>query len=103
MKYKIKEDEKLTLIHFELGGILDAKDLPNIVDEAPEVNTKKGVCISGRGPTWLFSAFTEKYHPTAFFGTYEPRKKACVITATHKNPYRVGDEIPIDLEELEFK
>ena len=101
LTYKVKEDEKLTLIHFELDGILDINDLPDIVENAPETNTKKGVCVSRRGPTWLFSAFTEVYHSCAFFGTYEPRKKACVITASHKNPYKIGQEIPVDLTELQ--
>jgi len=94
--YSTREREDLTLVEFNIeGGVLDVSELEEAIRTAPAVNWTKGVCISGRGPVWLYAALTHKYHPAPFIATYEPRMNSCIVVASHTPKYRIGDVIPL--------
>jgi len=97
VKYSVKNKKNISLLEFVIeGGVLGIDELPESVKNAPVINTTKGLCISGRGPIWLYGALLHKYHPTPFLAVYEPRRGTCIIVATHDKKYRIGQEIPIE-------
>ena len=99
IEYTIKKfkDKDMILIEFNIpGGVLDIKELEDVVNSAPEVEGDKGICISGRGPIWLYGALLHKYHYAKWLATYEPRKNACVVVASHDKSKRIGDLIPLE-------
>ena len=94
IEYRVKRGEKCDTVEFNIPtGVLDMKELPSAVEAAPEVTPGKGVCISGRGPVWLFGALIHKYHPTPFVSTLEPRVGACVVVESHRPDIRIGDTV----------
>ena len=97
VSYSVRQVGELALVEFAIeGGVLDVKELREAVERAPAVSGTSVVCISGRGPVWLFTALAHKYHYTRAVATYEPRLGACVVVASHDPRFRVGDAIPVE-------
>ena len=96
MKLVMKELAEFTLIHFELENPIKPDDLKNL--NVPEVNPRKGVVISGRGPIWLHCFLAHKYHPTPFVAVYDPRLGA-VVVQSHTD-LKEGDVIDVVVEEV---
>lgn len=95
IKFMAKEGPNWTVVSFELeGGVIEPKELGKLNESIPDVNPKKGVVISGRGPTWLFSAIAHLYHPTIWVANYDPRLGA-VVVQTHVLSMCLGDIIDI--------
>jgi len=92
----MKELAEFTLIHFELEKPIKPDDLKNL--NVPEVNPRKGVVISGRGPIWLHCFLAHKYHPTPFVAVYDPRLGA-VVVQSHTD-LKEGDIIDVVVEEV---
>lgn len=91
---KVKDD--LILLEFNIeGGVLDVSELPEAVNAAPELPATNGICISGRGPVWLYAALAHKYHHTQYVATFEPRLNACIVIMSHVKHRKVGDVIPL--------
>lgn len=96
MKFEVKEFENFTIVHFELKNTIKPEILKNI--EIPEVNPRKGVIISGRGPIWLHCFLAHKYHHTPFVAIYDPRLGA-VVVQSHAD-IKEGDVIDVVVEEV---
>jgi len=96
MKLKTKEFDNYTIIHFELENTIKPEELKNL--EAPRVNPRKGVIISGRGPIWLHCFLAHKYHHTPFVAIYDPRLGA-VVVQSHTD-LKEGDVLDVVVEEV---
>jgi CRISPR-associated protein Csx3 len=96
MKFIIKELETFTIVHFELEKPIKPEELKNL--EIPNVNPRKGVVISGRGPIWLHCFLAHKFHPTPFVAIYDPRLGA-VVVQSHAD-LKEGDVLDIVVEEV---
>jgi len=94
MKMSMKEYENYTLIHFELNGSITPDELKNL--KPPEINPKKGVVLSGRGPIWLYCFLSHVYHPTPFVAVYDPRIGS-VVVQSHSPRISEGDVIPVEV------
>lgn len=97
VKYEVKNlKDDLVMLDFSIeGGVLGVEELEQAVNTAPEVPGTKGVCISGRGPMWLYGALVHKYHYTKYVAVYEPRMNACIVVETHVKNRRIGEVIPL--------
>jgi CRISPR-associated Csx3 family protein len=94
--YNLVRKNELAVLEFSIPtGVIETAELPAAVEQAPHIDGNLVVCLNGRGPVWLFSALTHKYHYTRAVSTYEPRLGACVVTASHDPKYKVGDLIRI--------
>lgn len=94
IEYKTRKDSKCgcTIVEFQIpGGVLDYEELEEAVRKAPEVDTTQGVCLSGRGPVWLFMALARRYYPTAWVGSFDPRTIKCIVTETHVPGVKIGE------------
>lgn len=88
--------EKMSIVEFNIpGGVMDVAELRDAVEKAPILAGNQGVCISGRGPVWLYAALSHKYHPTQFVATYDPRLNGCVVVSSHTREKKIGDVIPL--------
>lgn len=96
MKFKVKELDNFTIVHFELENPIKPEELKKI--EAPKVNPRKGVVISGRGPIWLHCFLAHRYHHTPFVAIYDPRIGA-VVVQSHTD-LKEGNVIDIVVEEV---
>jgi len=92
VSFRKKEYKEYTHVHFRCG-ILTPEILK--VMKPPQVDTTKGVLLSGRGPIWLYGALVHHYHPTKFVMVYEPRGDVGVIVQSHSPDHFVGDTIYI--------
>lgn len=83
VKWEIEDRNNVLLLKFEIeGGILDPSELNEVIQSMPEIRSEKPVCISGRGPVWLYSAVSiELAREGNIVATYEPRMNACIITS----------------------
>lgn len=88
IKFGVKEEDKYSIVSFEIEGVISPEDL--IAIAPPKVEGSKGVILSGRGPIWLYCFLTHFYHPTKFIATYDPRLEGGVIIETHAKGYHVG-------------
>jgi CRISPR-associated protein Csx3 len=94
--YETEKMPNFTMVKFEIeGGIIEPENLGEAVSGFPDVDYSKGVCLNGRGPVWLFSALTHKNHPSLFVSTFDPRKKGCIVTATHTSDFKIGDILEV--------
>ncbi len=94
--YTVKKLGNMALVEFVIeGGVLDPAKLAEAVQRAPQVEGTCLVCISGRGPVWLYGSLIHMYHYTKAVGVFEPRLSKCVVVATHDPAYKVGDQIPV--------
>jgi len=93
VKFKVEERENYTLVEFELPGPISPDTLRAL--KPPEVDPKKGVVISGRGPIWLYGFLVHHYHPTAWVATFDPRLGA-VVVESHVPGVKPGDVINIE-------
>lgn len=92
IRYTTKEFDEFTLVEGVIeGGVLGYEEFADAIEKAPEVDTTKGVCISGRMPVWMFVGLGHKYHPTKFVAVYEPRLNSCFVTSSHTTERKVGD------------
>ncbi len=82
VKWRIVDKTNVTMLEFQIeGGVLDPQELPEAIDKMPQIQSEKPVCISGRGPVWLYSAASVKLAESGnTVATYEPRMNACIIT-----------------------
>jgi len=96
MRFRIKEFKDYTIVHFDLENTIKPEILKNL--EAPRVNPRKGVIISGRGPIWLHCFLAHKYHHTKFVAIYDPRLGA-VVVQSHTD-LKEGDVLDIVVEEV---
>ena len=96
MKFRIKEFKDYTIVHFDLENTIKPEELKNL--EAPRVNPRKGVIISGRGPIWLHCFLAHKYHHTKFVAIYDPRLGA-VVVQSHTD-LKEGDVLDVVVEEV---
>ena len=97
IKFQTKEEEKWTLLTFELDEAISPKDLKIL--KPPKLRGDKGVLISGRGPIWLYCFLVHCYHPTRFVATYDPRERGAVVVESHSSEYKAGDIVPVNLED----
>jgi CRISPR-associated protein Csx3 len=88
MKFNVKDEDKYSIVSFEIEGVISPEDLAALTP--PKVDGSKGVILSGRGPVWLYCFLTHFYHPTKFIATYDPRLGGAVIVETHSAEYAVG-------------
>lgn len=94
--FRKEERQDYTLVAFEIpGGVLDPKNLDEVIRSAPEVDFTRGVVISGRGPVWLFAGLVHHYHPAKWVATHDPRLGGAVVVSTHSAEKRVGDVVPV--------
>jgi CRISPR-associated protein Csx3 len=94
INFKMTENEKFSLIEFELeGGAMTPFELAEL--NPPTVNPRKGVVLSGRGPIWLYATLAHHYHATLWVGCYDPRVGG-VVTQTHSPDYNVGQIVSLD-------
>ena len=97
VKYSLRDAKDVLVLEFEIeGGVLDIKELPQVVEEMAKfmskVETNKPVCISGRGPVWLYSALAVELANRGFtVATYEPRQNVCIIVTGREK----GRTIPV--------
>jgi len=96
MMFRIEEFKDYTIVHFELENTIKPEILKNL--EAPRVNPRKGVIISGRGPIWLHCFLAHKYHHTKFVAIYDPRLGA-VVVQSHTD-LKEGDVLDVVVEEV---
>lgn len=85
---KVAEKATYSLVAFEItseGGQIPIEQVgvatAEAVEIAPEVNNTKGVMISGRGPTHIFTALAHRYHAALFTANFEPRLNAGVVNS----------------------
>ena len=97
IRFQVMHPQEYTIVSFELTtDVISPDDLTNAVLTAPRVNPRKGVVISGRGPTWLACALAHHYHATIWVALYDPRLGA-VVVQDHSGVHAVGDVIPLEL------
>ncbi|ACI20116.1 CRISPR-associated ring nuclease Crn3/Csx3 [Dictyoglomus thermophilum] len=94
--FELEEKEKYTILSFRMEKNLVPSALYNL--SPPNVNTRKGLILNGRGPIWLYAFLVHFYHPTPFLAVYDPRVGAVVI-ASHVPEFRPGDVLDIYLGE----
>ncbi len=92
IQFKVEEKD-FSVVEFSLEGPISPEVLKEI--EAPRVNPRKGVVISGRGPVWLYAYLTHEYHHAKWVATYDPRLGA-VVVQTHDPAVKAGDVIEVD-------
>jgi len=91
--FSADERDDFTFIEFELPeGVIAPGELAQALVDAPEIDPRKGVVISGRGPVWLFGALVHIYHATAWVATFDPRLGA-VVVETHTPNRKVGEVV----------
>ncbi len=91
---------EVQIVKFRLGGPIEPAQLREVV--LPEVDPRRGVIISGRGPVWLFATLAHKLHICPWVATYDPRIGGGVVVQSHVPSVREGDVIPLP-EELVSK
>ena len=97
LKFKTVELEEFTVVHFEIDGVLEPKELKSL--NPPKVKANKGVVLSGRGPIWLYAFLVHYYHPVAWVGTYDPRI-GVVVVESHVPEVKPGDVYQLNIEEV---
>lgn len=92
--FNTTEKVEYTLVEFNIqGGAMEPSDLKQVVP--PQVDPRRGVIISGRGPVWLYSFLTHQYHYVLWVATFDPRVGGGVVVATHTKKVQVGDVVPV--------
>jgi CRISPR-associated protein Csx3 len=88
--FKVEEKPKYTLVTFELKRNLEPSDLTLISRVIPDVHSRKGVVISGRGPIWLYTFLAHHYHYVKFIAVHDPRI-GYIVTESHTPDVKVGE------------
>jgi len=87
-------EPEFSILDFEVtGGVLSPEDL--FVVHLPNLDRRKGVVISGRGPIWLYGYLVHECHPHPWVGLFDPRLGGAVVVETHVKDVNVGQVIPI--------
>ena len=95
VKFTISEKENFTIVEFIIpNGIIEPNELNEL--KIPQVNPKKGVILSGRGPVWLHSYLAHEYHPCKWVAHFDPRLGGGIVAQSHVKEVKEGDIIPIE-------
>jgi len=96
VEFKLRVNEEVAVVEFELKRDLTPEDLRDInpPDPVREKFADKIVILSGRGPIWLYGYLIHYYHPTKAIGVFDPRLNGAVVVASHHPSVSVGDVIP---------
>ena len=85
--YTIKENPEFTVVEIDLSqlpdGVADVSSLEAYIKQAPAVDCRKGVILSGRCPIWLMAALAHEYHATRWVATFDPRLGGGVVVSRH--------------------
>ena len=97
IKFDITKTSEATLVEMTIegDGVLDFSDLPEIVQDFPEVDPAKGVILSGRLPIPAYCAISHHLHPTAWVAVMAPAAGGAVVVQSHKKGYAVGQIVPV--------
>ncbi|KUH33938.1 hypothetical protein APY94_04200 [Thermococcus celericrescens] len=98
LSFKTVDLEDFTLVHFETDGHVSPEELKSL--KPPTVKGSRGVVLSGRGPIWLYAFLVHWYHPTLWVATYDPRLGGAVVVEVHGGNVKVGDVVPLNVDEL---
>lgn len=95
MKFSIEDFKDFQVLSFTLpeSGVITPDDLANI--KVPDLDAKKGVILSGRGPIWLYAYLVHYLHPTAWVACFDPRIGG-VIVQSHVKAFKVGQVISLE-------
>ncbi|RLF82425.1 CRISPR-associated protein Csx3 [Thermococci archaeon] len=94
VKIQVEEDEKYIRLNFELTKNIYPTQLPEIINEFPDVQGRKILLLSGRGPIWLYCALIHKYaHLVSAVATYDPKIGGYVVVSSHALDVDVGEII----------
>lgn len=97
ISFSSKETQKFLLLQFELKCPIAPETLRGLERRVPKVVSKKGVVISGRGPTWLYCTLVHIYHPALWVAIYDPRIGGAVVVASHTPQTTTGDVISVSI------
>jgi CRISPR-associated protein Csx3 len=90
--------ESFTLLEFQIinpEGIIQPSELKLI--QFPEIDTTKGLILSGRGPVWLFGYLAHHYHITPWLASYDPGQGGGIVFSTHSMSKSVGNCVKVTL------
>jgi len=91
IKLSIEEKNNQQVLVFDIeGGVAEPAELAGL--KLPNLNSKKGVIISGRGPVWLYGYLVHECHAHPFVATHDPRLGAIVVES-HTKELKPGDVI----------
>ena len=94
VEIKTKEEERYIKIFFRLKMNITPTQLENILKAFPEVQGRKILLISGRGPIWLYCALVHKYaHLVSAVATYDPKIGGYVVVSSHALDVDIGEII----------
>jgi CRISPR-associated protein Csx3 len=90
---KITETDR-KVVEFEIpGGVTSPAEAVEAVNEiGGTLAGKLPVCITGRGPVWLFAMLVHAAHPSPAVATFDPRL-GYVVVATHDERFPLGSVI----------
>ena len=92
--FSVQHCDSYTLVAFDIpGGIIAPSNLCTL--RPPDVDGRKGVVLSGRGPVWLYAFLCHFYHPTRWIGCFDPRLGGAVVVQTHCPNVSLGQVITI--------
>jgi len=86
------------------GGIIKPEELPELLEAVGKVILPaegEAVVIGGRMPIWAYGALVHYYHPSRAVALFDPRLGGAVVVESHVEEYRVGQVIPVALEDFE--
>lgn len=83
--------DKLQSLDFTFPDVLTPADLVGL--KLPNLNTKKGIVINGRGPVWLYAYLVHECHHLPFVATNDPRL-GFVVVQSHTPGIKPGDILP---------
>jgi CRISPR-associated protein Csx3 len=97
IKFDTTHINEATLVEMTIegDGVLDFSDLPEIIQEFPQVDPAKGVILSGRLPIPVYCAIAHHLHPTAWVAIMAPAAGGAVVVQSHKKGFGVGQIVPV--------
>jgi len=89
VRYNIRKRGDVLILDFMIeGGVLDVSELREVVEKAPDIDIEENevLCISGRGPIWLYGALIDKYRDRirGDIATYDPRIPGCIVVTGYR-------------------
>jgi CRISPR-associated protein Csx3 len=95
LDWKVEDCGEYTFVEYTIReGIIDVDELESIVP--PEVDFRKGVVVSGKGPIWLSATIIMAYHVTPWVASFAPQLGGAVVVMRHyKKAPALGVVIPI--------
>jgi CRISPR-associated Csx3 family protein len=116
LDWKVGDRDDSSLVEFVIPGqVFNANTLPTLT--LPEVDTRNGVVISGKGPRWLTGAIARAYARAgaAWVAVFEPRESSrmqtdgkkwsehhsgqapAIVVYTRERDHTIGTIIPFSL------